>query len=113
MTPDQQRIAIAGACGTMQWSYALPTKCIGASVPDYLNDLNACYEMEELLDEGQKERFVFWINHLHPFADIHYSERKRATRLEVFSLVHATAAQRAVAFLHTLGLWQETPTQPQ
>jgi len=27
--------------------------------------------------------------------------------------IHATASQRAEAFLRTLDLWQETPTQPQ
>jgi hypothetical protein len=132
MTPEQQRIAIAKVCG---WTaeqdsngyWRAVHKSTGNAVelwlsernvwsvgiPDYLDDLNACHEMEELLDEGQKERFVFWINHLHPFADIHYSEKKKDIQREVFSLVHATAAQRAKAFLLTLGLWQFTPTQPQ
>jgi hypothetical protein len=124
MTADQQRIAIAEACGWTNFNsgthkgaiqYGQPPNSPHNSweLPDYLNDLNACHEMEKLLDEGQKERFVFWLNHLHPFADIHYSERKRAIRLEVFSLVHATAAQRAKAFLLTLDLWHETNTQPQ
>jgi hypothetical protein len=124
MSPEQQRIAIAKACGwknfnsashegAIQYGQPPNTPYNSWELPDYLGDLNACHEMEELLDEGQKERFGFWINHLHPFADIHYSEKKKDIQLEVFSLVHATADQRAEAFLRTLGLWQENPTQPQ
>ena len=96
MTPQQQRIAIAEACGTMQWSYALPTKCIGASVPDYLNDLNAMHEAEKVLD----------------YNELREMEDSVSFQFAVYPF-HATAAQRAEAFLRTLGLWQPTPTQPQ
>jgi len=132
MSPEKQRVAIAIACRwkdcDINWLQK-PALLLGSkptfhngkiisylvdqTIPHYPSDLNACHEMEKVLDEGQKERFGFWINHLHPFADIHYSEKKKDIQREVFSLVHATAAQRAKAFLLTLGLWQETKTQPQ
>jgi hypothetical protein len=69
------------------------------------------HEAEKVLTYEQKEQFIFWLNHLHPSTDIHYAEKKRELRLDVFDLVHTTAAQRAEAFLRTLNLWQETPTQ--
>jgi hypothetical protein len=115
MTPDQQQRAIEKAC---EWDplpegYFHPDNPIGQTPPDYLNDLNAMHEAEKVLTYEQKEQFIFWMNHLHPSADIHYAEKKRELRLDVFDLVHTTAAQRAEAFLRTLGLWQPTPTQPQ
>jgi hypothetical protein len=127
MTPDQQIIAIATACGwtdiRRQRLYAgdqdlWGTKLIGGEkhrnrLPDYLGDLNACHEMEKMLSGEKKEQFIFWLDHLHPSADIHYAQKKRELRLDIFDLVHTTAAQRAEAFLRTLGLWQATPTQPQ
>jgi hypothetical protein len=132
MTPNEQRIAIATACG---WKCAGHPQQLEAtegynfgyqfvinpdgqlvthnSIPDYPADLNACHEMEQVLSGEQKEQFIFWLNHLHPSADIHYAEKKRDLRLDVFDLVHTTASQRAEAFLRTLGLWTETPPQPQ
>jgi len=131
MTPEKQLIAIAKVCG---WTaeqdsngyWRAVHKSTGTAVelwlseqnvwsvgiPDYLNDLNACHEMEKVLSGEQKEQFIFWLNHLHPSADIHYAEKKRELRLDVFDLVHTTAPQRAEAFLRTLNLWQETSTQP-
>jgi len=126
MTPEQQRIAIARACG---WTNVAPLIVknvkhegdditVGISsddgwIPDYLNDLNAMHEAEQVLTYEQKRRFVFWLDYLHPSADIHPCDRKNDMRLEVFGLIHATAAKKAEAFLRTLNLWTSTPTQPQ
>jgi hypothetical protein len=126
MSPDQQRTAIAKVCGwtdiRRQRLYAgdqdlWGNKLTGGEkhrnrLPDYLNDLNDCHEMEQVLSGEQKEQFIFWLNHLHPSADIHYAEKKRELRLDVFDLVHTTASHRAEAFLRTLNLWTESPTQP-
>ena len=58
-------------------------------IPDYLNDLNAMHEAEEVLDCNQWEQWhrivVEWQT----------------------DLARLTAAQRAEAFLKTLGLWEE------
>jgi hypothetical protein len=91
MKPEKQRTAIAEACGTMKWSYALPTKTIGCGVPDYLNDLNAMHEAEKVLDYNQlreMEDSVSFQFAVYPF--------------------HATANQRAEAFLRTIGKWEES-----
>jgi hypothetical protein len=117
MNPENQRVAIAEACGwtVTHWKVnpfdVIATKdgteYLLKHLPNYLNDLNAMHDAEEVLIELQKERFVHWLNRLHPSADIHYSEIEITIRLEVFSLVHATASQRAEAFLRTIGKWKE------
>jgi hypothetical protein len=127
MTPEQQRIAIAEACGwtrcegSMGFHQTLADEkskqCGGRwswfEIPNYLGDLNAMHEAEQVLSEEQKEQFVFWMNHIHPSADIHHSDDQWDFRLEVFSLVHSPASQRAEAFLRTLNLWTTNPTRPQ
>jgi len=91
MKPEAQRIAIAEACSTLQWSYALPQKCVAASVPDYCNDLNAMHEAEKTL-----QHYGVFVDKL---AEIMGQPRQG------IMLVNATAAQRAEAFLRTIGKW--------
>ena len=91
MTPEAQRIAIAEACGTLQWSYALPQKCVAASVPDYCNDLNAMHEAEKVLIAGHN-----WSRYLRDLSIVTDEEYP----------VDATAEQRAEAFLRTIGKWE-------
>lgn len=72
------------------------------NLPDYLRDLNAMHEAEEVLTQEQKNNYVriLW----------------RIARQGVttdgpdgwFLQVAATAAQRAEAFLRTLNLWEES-----
>lgn len=108
-TDEEIRIKVAEAHGTMRWSYALPTKCIGASVPNYPEDLNACASFEATLTDEEKPCYVGWLNASHPTSDIFYpdqSERGFNNKLarEVFGLVSATARQRCLAYLKTKGL---------
>jgi hypothetical protein len=123
MTPDEQRIAIAKICGwtdirPLQRLYAgdqdlWGTKLIGGDkhrnrLPDYLGDLNACHEMEKMLTYEQAEIFE------DELCDVAKSANDVLENPTPWRFVfHATAAQRAEAFLRTLGLWTETPTQPQ
>jgi hypothetical protein len=89
MKNEQTRIAIAEACGTIKWSYALPVKCIASGVPDYCNDLNAMHEAEKTLSSAQLQR---------EYADI----------LDDGNGGHfATALKRAEAFLKTMGKWEK------
>ena len=96
MTPEQQRIAIAEACGWkpdkrgLGW---LSPHGYYASEPDYLNDLNAMHEAEKLLVRLQ------WVSYL----------RRLQTLCDesVTWPIHATASQRAEAFLRTIGKWEE------
>jgi hypothetical protein len=112
VTPEAQRIAIAEACGWTQIESC--TCCDGVSrgyqptpgahkkhLPDYLNDLNAMHDAEKVLTNEQ---------------DLEYSEALEQVVKGRFvtnnaedmrRLRSATAAQRAEAFLRTIGKWRE------
>ena len=104
MTHEAQRIAIAEACGwtlchnTGGLPCGVPPGFIheenSRQVPDYLNDLNAMYDAENVIIEmsdgmtmpDKWSEYCAWLSwRALPF--------------------HATAAQRAEAFLRTLKLW--------
>jgi hypothetical protein len=89
MTPEEQRIAIAEACG---WKTGYRDPEAWHPLPDYLNDLNAMHEAEKVLDKRQEDimNSTLW--------DI-MDGRKY--------LWHATASQRAESFLRTVGKWKE------
>jgi hypothetical protein len=110
MTPDEQRVAIARVFGWKNFNsasnegavqYGQPPNApqfIG-ELPDYLNDLNAMHEAEQVLTGDQQHDYKCHLLRMdYPDWEI--------------KVTHATAAQRAEAFLRTLGLWTETPTQP-
>ena len=115
MTPEQQRIAIAEACGwdcdpyeahgwesRGQWvkqpkefPHVWPYKkgdmvSKNCYLPDYLNDLNAMHEAEKALNTEQLARYNKWLAHI---CTDNYSSL-------------ASAAQRAEAFLKTLDLYK-------
>jgi hypothetical protein len=119
MTPDQQRIAIAQACGWTNFSsgthkgatlYGQHPNARSSSweLPNYLGDLNAMHEAEKVLTQ---EQMIDYSRHVGKAVTSHLPA-SRAAWMD-FKLIHATAAQRAEAFLRTLNLWQPTPTQPQ
>lgn len=97
MKPEAQRIAIAEACGTMQWSYALAFgRFVAASVPNYTEDLNAMHEAEKVLIRPNLYAQGGWgmyLRHLSIVTDEQHP-------------IDATAAQRAEAFLRTIGKWE-------
>ena len=126
MSPEAQRIAIAEACGWQEvlWSdldLISPREARERKVycrnnaqkrcewlPDYLNDLNAMHEAEKVLTD---EQFFDWSKDKH--TDMSYNGH-------LFRLVdnstpgnrpcryHSpTAAQRAEAFLRTVGKWED------
>jgi len=102
MTPEAQRIAIAEACGwrctaSFKEAFACWVKPDGMDhqtewLPDYLEDLNAMHEAEGILNEKQAHVMndTLW--------DLMLGRKY---------LWHATAAQRAEAFLRTLGKWED------
>jgi hypothetical protein len=94
MNPEKQRIAIAEACGWRVeqlrsgwlWTHPKYSPRLNTGCPDYLNDLNAMHEAEKLIMDESSIIYFEWLTRLScPW--------------------HATAAQRARAFLETLGLW--------
>jgi len=105
MTPEQQRIAIAESCG---WTECVNNPARGrgllglppqssflglTSVPDYLNDLNDMHEAEKVLTADQWYKY----DRLMPLRDP--------------QKIHSPAAQRAEAFLRTIGKWTANPNE--
>ena len=110
MTPEQQRIAIAEACGWEEvepWlngdrCFELASSICGyrlEDIPDYLNDLNAIHEAEKHAIIGPIVRGGKSL--LTP-----YCEMLEGVAEDKESAMVATAAQRAEAFLKTLNLWK-------
>ena len=106
MSPDKQRIAIAEACGFSEiaakafpagiWS-ARHAEIIGwVNVPDYTTDLNAMHEAEKVLTSEQQSQYAFTLHDMHGIPLATFWHR----------VVCPTAAQRAEAFLRTIGKWE-------
>ena len=93
MNKEAQRIAIAEACGEDNDSI------VRELIPDYLADLNAMHEAVMTLNADQ---MVSMDHHL----DVVVGNGKQGLNYEYF-LWSATAAQRAEAFLRTIGKWKE------
>ena len=95
MTPEQQRIAIAQACGwwisesLSIWQH----KTKDGAPPDYLNDLNAMQQMEKAMNNNDWWKFVEHLTNICGGG--------------IALGISATAPQRAEAFLRTIGKWEE------
>lgn len=125
MTPEAQRSAIAEACGWTELHYHDDPKLVSKSlcghppgldgkpspgttrndvyVPDYLNDLNAMHEAENALPDRLMN--LTYVEELSAVCGI--DEGGEWTTTEDWQLLHATARQRAEAFLRCLGKWQD------
>jgi hypothetical protein len=117
MSPEKQRIAIAEACGwkcrastnkdfEFVWMHKDEGYCY--ALPDYAEDLNAMHEAErvalnsaELLSEYADQLDKVCVP-THICCLTHWQ-----------SVVMATAAQRAEAFLKAIGKWEFPPTPKQ
>lgn len=107
MDKEKQRIKIAEACGWRLFSqfknlwapprHVVEYDCDAYPLPDYLNDLNVMHEAEELF--YSKAETLEGAEHMRDYS-------RWLCRLAKYPL-HATAAQRAEAFLKTLNLWEE------
>jgi hypothetical protein len=119
MKPEKQRIAIAEACGwknadhpdamKLKQGWTMPEKwCMDPKGvlrfnhhrPDYLNDLNAMHQAEKVLTKNKSMEYAFRL------ADswILNGEDKQPDLVRGFC---ATAAERAEAFLKTIGKWED------
>jgi len=101
MTPEQQRVAIAEACG-WKTGYRDAVSSVTA-LPDYLNDLNAMHEAEKVL--GILERGTY--QNILGSACGGIREDDGGHFVSHRESIHATASQRAEAFLRTIGKWKE------
>lgn len=111
MTPQQINRAIAKACGWTVilescsdkigniWGGYSPTYPHNwIPIPDYCNDLNAMHEAEKTLSAGDNYYMRGGLgNYYARLAEI-CSDGSR---------IRATAAQRAKAFLQTVGRWED------
>ena len=105
MTDQQINAAIAEVCG---WTNVHPANRSGKApgtdytsnyehILNYCNCLNAMHEAEKVLAPKNFNRFSEkWWNYYHHLLDG-----------DVQKTIHATARQRAEAFLRTLGKWEE------
>jgi hypothetical protein len=116
MKAEKQRIAIAEACG---WTDVKGTKGVHPkarfkgcgyaddwiALPDYLNNLNAMQEAMAHLEPDQVDQFAAELS------GIVLENREKywwdLTSNEVGHVANATAAQRAEAFLKTVGKWED------
>ena len=121
MKPEQQRIAIAEACGWkwdgrftvidpkgnrlcnndgdtgLTWKQA----CAQNKIPDYLNDLNAMHEAEKLLVGNTVHHGI----NQAIFCNQMFKVLNSSEGVSEFMKIHAPASVRAEAFLKTLKLY--------
>ena len=109
MTSEHINIAIAKVCGYTfdYWPdesgrFSVIKDDSYVQLPDYYSDLNAMHEAEKVLTEMQQKNYA--LEYLPMVLVI--NGRARRLKGEEFTFVHATAAQRAEAFLRTLNLWE-------
>ena len=107
MTPQLQRIVIAHACGKDNLVYfgeGLFCEAGSDGLPDLdtiwdpLSDLNVMHEVEKTLTLHQK---LDYSTTLAAFTDGPFDSHGP----HWYRVAHATAAQRAEAFLRTIGKW--------
>ncbi len=116
MKPELQRIAIAEACG---WKRHKNPNRIGGwrkpkgvdfswselDIPDYPADLNAMHEAEKSLTGEQVVGYTIELNRMRDNFDRDFRDHPTKANYRTW---HATAAQRAEAFLRTLNLWDDS-----
>lgn len=128
MTPEKQRIAIAETCGwtnTKTVNNPDPTPygrlpkgehptmhgkevAWDLPLPSYLSDLNAMHEAENRI-HNSKDAPAFARNLMKVVCG--YTTDEDVISINgwmLYRIAHATAAQRAEAFLRTLNLWQNS-----
>ena len=97
MKPEQQRIAIAEACGWLKvHGHSV------AGIPDYLNDLNAMHDAEKVLFPVEVDD-LYGSDLVKEYGDI----LQHLCCGNPGGIMRATASQRAEAFLRTIGKWEE------
>lgn len=111
MKPEAQRITIAEACGwrldpmvsldmkevaIMCWIRPGNSDWQTEKLPDYLNDLNAMHEAEKVLTPRQQLYYQVFLQKLIGLP-----------KPGCFDLIHATAQQKAQAFLQAIGKYEQ------
>ncbi len=79
-------------------------------LPKYPADLNAMHEAEKTLDASRCAQFARLLMKHHPTYCVDVLDSRdelEDVAYETFVLIHASADQRAEAFLRTLGKWED------
>lgn len=115
MTPEEQRISIAEACGWTQienyntmspsgiWVGYPPNQPIVGnkeSIPDYCNDLNAMHEAEKILILEERNNYYWNLGTV--------TDGLAKPSDQRIKFITATSSQRAEAFLKTIGKWKDS-----
>jgi hypothetical protein len=124
MTPEEQRIAIAEACGWAQCIFVESIRLTKgfpppgnppaygtyengmAQIPNYLNDLNAMQKAEGYFTAAS-DQMCYALTLLNVIGLQVKSENDDLNVDYCWHACTATATQRAEAFLKTLNLWKE------
>ncbi len=119
MNKEKQRIAIAEACGweksgqpytgfdgseVQWWKNPKVLSDDTMTLPNYPNDLNAMHEAVKCLTEQQRHGYSVLLS-----GKLWEPEHSRGWECwrDTFVVSEATAAQRAEAFLKTIGKWSD------
>lgn len=107
MSPEAQRIAIAESVGIYlhDGDHAPSNYVFVTDLPDYLNDLNAMHEAENNIRN-------LWDTYLLFLIKIRWRDAQPSQHPADLSPTRATAAQRAEAFLKTIGKWEDIKGTP-
>lgn len=106
MNPEKQRLAIAKAMG-LKRQLELHRSGQPYEIPLYLTDLNSMHEAEILLQDKCK----YWPDYIEELSRMFPSSQGYREATPRSQMCHATATQRAEAFLRTLGLWEASEEQ--
>ena len=110
MTDEQINQRIAEACGWRwdqgyRWKDSSGLSAFAWDIPDYCTDLNAMHEAEKVLMQNNNWRIGEYEARLfNSVGEMNNVSSWRGVRL----CFHATARQRAEAFLRTLGKWDQS-----
>lgn len=120
MNKEKQRIKIAEACGYLNPRFSESGTCIAScyqkedgsyfgtcGVLDFLNDLNAMQVAENTIQIHSDQKWVECIVNI-ALNKAHWDFDKSDGWDWVALVSKLSAAQRAEAFLRTLGLWEDT-----
>lgn len=84
-----------------------PSSAVIKVVPDYCNDLNAMHEAENKLTPFQRIKHGHFLQEILNEAVVGFVSNYESELKSLSRVASATAAQRAEAFLRTLGKWEE------
>lgn len=124
MTPERMRVRIAEYLGSFSAWYCprcretvVATEAgthsfCGADAyhdsPNYPKDLDACFQMSADLPKHLRGDFEAWLIDIVKVVSVPHAGLSTG---DLFKLVNATALQRCEAFLKTVELWEDEPSE--